>query len=259
MSKGDPIHRAAAEGFAQGADAYTRGRPDYPAEVVGWLRDRLKLGPGATVVELGAGTGKFTPRLLETGAKVVAVEPVAPMLAKLTAAWPQVEARSGSATSIPLADGSADAVVCAQSFHWFATPEALAEIRRVLKPKGRLGLVWNVKDESVDWVARLEWIVIRHEGGAPQYRTGAWRRAFPAPGFGPLHEDRFPHAHTGPPEVVVLDRVRSTSYIAALPSSERAKVEAEVRALIAEVFPDSDQATVPYETAAYWAEAVTSG
>ncbi|WP_165073129.1 class I SAM-dependent methyltransferase [Paludisphaera rhizosphaerae] len=254
MSKEDPIHRAAAEGFAQGAEAYMRGRPDYPAEVVGWLRDRLRLGPEATVVELGAGTGKFTPRLLETGAKVVAVEPVAPMLAKLTAAWPQVEARSGSATSIPLGDESADAVVCAQSFHWFATPEALAEIRRVLKPGGRLGLVWNVKDSRVDWVAKLDRIVERHEGGAPQYRTGAWRRAFPARGFGPLHEDRFPHGHTGPPEVVVLDRVRSTSYIAALPSKERAKVEDEVRALIAEEFPNAERVAVPYETNAFWTE-----
>ena len=106
MTNERPIHRAAAEGFSRAAEAYERGRPGYPPEIVGWLRSRLGLGPAATVVDLGAGTGKFTPYLVETGARVIAVEPVAPMLAKLAAAWPRGEARGGSATSIPLADGA---------------------------------------------------------------------------------------------------------------------------------------------------------
>src|SRR5690606_39572748 len=60
-----------------------------------------------------------------------------------------------SAQTLPLADGALDAVVCAQAFHWFAGREALDEFHRVLRPGGRLGLVWNVRDESVDWVAEL--------------------------------------------------------------------------------------------------------
>lgn len=118
MSTGtDGVHHAAAEGYASLANTYTRGRPDYPPEVAGWLRDQLGLEAGKTVVDLGAGTGKFTPRLIETGAHVIAVEPVAGMLEKLAASFPQVDARPGTADAIPLPDASVDAIVCAQSFH----------------------------------------------------------------------------------------------------------------------------------------------
>ncbi|HKE95520.1 MAG TPA: class I SAM-dependent methyltransferase, partial [Povalibacter sp.] len=146
------IHHAAAEGFSARADMYAKGRPEYPPELEGWLRDTLGLGIGATVVDLGAGTGKFIPRLLATGAAIVAVEPIVAMRAQLAAAFPDVRALSGTAECIPLADESVDVVICAQAFHWFATQAALSEIRRVLKPGGYLGLVWNVRDESVNWV-----------------------------------------------------------------------------------------------------------
>lgn len=253
MNSKGAIHRAAAEGFAKAADDYVRGRPDYPAAVADWLRDPLGAVPGATVVDLGAGTGKFTPYLVGTGARVVAVEPVDAMRARLSAAWPDVDARAGTAESIPLPDALADAVVCAQSFHWFATPTALAEIRRVLKPAGRLGLVWNVRDLGVGWVSRLNRIVNRVESDTPRYQTGAWRIVFPAPEFGPLRERRFPHAHTGPVDDVILNRVRSTSFIAALPPDERAKIEDEVRAFIASEpeLQGKDVVTVPYETVAF--------
>ena len=141
------IH-AAAQGFETGASAYERGRPDYPDEVAGWLTDTLRLGPGKTVLDLGAGTGKFTRYLTATGAAVIAVEPVDGMRAKLVAAMPQVQALAGMAETIPLPDATVDAVVCAQAFHWFASKAALAEMSRVLKPGGRFGLIWNMRDEG---------------------------------------------------------------------------------------------------------------
>jgi SAM-dependent methyltransferase len=252
-----PIHPAAAAGYRVAADDYVRGRPGYPPEIVRWLRDALGLGPGATAVDLGAGTGKFTSYLLATGSRVIAVEPVDEMRGKLSAALPQVEALAGTAESLPLTDGSADAVVCAQSFHWFATPRALAEIRRVLKPGGWLGLVWNRRDPHVGWAARLDQIVHRVDRDSPSYRTGEWRKLFPAPGFGPLQERRFPHNHTGPPEDVILGgRVRSTSFVATRQPEEPARIEDEVRALIASE-PDlagKDTVTVPHETFAFWTE-----
>src|SRR5262249_26246894 len=149
------LHVAAATGFEAGADAYARGRPDYPEALDGWLRDMLGLGSGKAAMDLGAGTGKFTPRLLGTGATVMAVEPVDAMRARLAHDLPEVRALRGPAEAIPADDASFDAIVCAQAFHWFATPTALAEIRRVLKPGGTLGLVWNLRDFSVDWVAAL--------------------------------------------------------------------------------------------------------
>lgn len=252
------IHHAAADGYATTttAETYVRGRPDYPPEIADWLRDQLGLRAGTTVVDLGAGTGKFTPRLIGTGARVIAVEPVAAMLGKLSAALPQVETHAGTADSIPLPDASVDAVVCAQSFHWFSTHAALAEILRVLKPGGKLGLIWNLRDAGVPWVARLDAIVNRVEGDTPRYYTGAWRAAFPHEGFGALNEHHFSIGHTGSPEDVIVNRVRSTSFIAALAADAREKIDSEVRALIAAepLLADKDVVTVPYETAAFYVE-----
>jgi ubiquinone/menaquinone biosynthesis C-methylase UbiE len=251
----DQVHPSAANGYTTAADKYVRGRPDYPPEIAIWLRETLGLQAGTTVVDLGAGTGKFTPRLVATGATVIAVEPVDEMRAKLSSALPKVEARAGTAESVPLPEASVDAVVCAQSFHWFATREALAEIYRVLKPGGRLGLIWNPRDARIGWVARLDAIVNRHEGDTPRYYTGAWRSVFPFPGFGSLDEQHFSQGHTGTPEDVLLNRVRSTSFIAALTPDERAKVENEVRELIATEpeLSGKEELTVPYETAAFCA------
>lgn len=253
-----PIHRAASAGFSAKADDYVRGRPDYPDAIVEWLRDRLGLQSGTTAVDLGAGTGKFTRYLLQTGAHVIAVEPVKEMRAKIVAALPDADAHEGTATSIPLPDGSVDAVTCAQAFHWFATQDALREIHRVLKPHGKLGLIWNIRDESVDWIAALTQIITPYEGDAPRFAKGTWRDAFPFPGFTDLREDRFTHAHIGSPEDVIVNRIRSTSFIAALPPDEEAKVVAKLRALIAATpeLAGKSEVSVPYSTVAYWAEKI---
>ncbi|MGX7708059.1 class I SAM-dependent methyltransferase [Methylobacterium sp. Gmos1] len=254
------LHPAAADGFSAGADTYARGRPDYPAALAIWLRDALRLGPGRRVADLGAGTGKFTAVLAATGAAVTAVEPVDAMRARLAAALPGVTAVAGSAEAMPLADGSLDALVCAQAFHWFSTPAALAEIRRVLRVGGRLGLVWNVRDEAAaPWVAELTAIMNAHEGDAPRFHTGAWRRPFPAQGFGPLHEAAFAHGHAGTPEQVILDRTLSVSFIAALPEGERERVAQGVRELIARTpeLAGRDRVTFPYRTQVYWCERVS--
>jgi SAM-dependent methyltransferase len=170
------IHRAASEGFSREVSSYTRGRPGYPDELLRWLRGQLRLDGDRTVVELGAGTGKFTQLLLQTGAELIAIEPVEAMREKLKRNLPGVKAMAGTAQAIPLKDRVANAVVCAQAFHWFATREALAQIHRVLKPGGYLGLIWNVRDESVDWVAAITEIISPYEGDA---------RAFtPVPGGG---------------------------------------------------------------------------
>ena len=253
------IHHAAADGYGSGADTYVKGRPDYPPEVSIWLRDILGLGPDKTVLDLGAGTGKFTPRLLETGATVIAVEPVPAMLAKLSASLPQVRALAGTATAIPLPDACVDAVVCAQAFHWFASSGALDEILRVLKPGGKLGLVWNLRDASIPWVARLDAIVNQAEGDTPRYYTGAWRQVFPHAGFSALQETHFSQEHTGTPEDVLFNRVRSTSFIAALPPAQRQRIDDEIAGLIAAepALRGQERISVPYRTAAFVAHKVS--
>jgi SAM-dependent methyltransferase len=249
------LHISAREGFQSGAATYERGRPDYPAEIDGWLRGVLGLGAGKRVLDLGAGTGKFTKYLAATGAEVVAVEPVGAMRERLVAAFPAMRILAGQAEAIPLDDASVDAVTCAQAFHWFATPAALGEIVRVLRPGGRLGLIWNVRDESVRWVAELTRIMTPYEkaSGAPRFDSGAWRRAFPFPGLSALVERRFTHGHSGPPEQVVVDRVLSVSFMASLPADERERVAGRVREVIAR-YPElarRTEVTFPYITFAY--------
>ncbi|WP_241168027.1 class I SAM-dependent methyltransferase [Serratia marcescens] len=248
------IHHAAAEGYQANADRYVKGRPDYPPEIAVWLRETIGLHAGMTVIDLGAGTGKFTPRLVETGAQVIAVEPVPQMLEKLSAALPQVKTLAGTAEAIPLPDESVDAVVCAQSFHWFATPQALAEIQRILKPGGKLGLVWNMRDARVGWVRKLNQIVDSHEGDAPRFYTGEWRKFFPFKGFEPLQEQVFMLGHRGAVEDVIYNRVRSTSFIAALPQPQQEQVIERLRQLVAEEeeLRGQDTVTVPYQTKAYF-------
>ena len=247
------MHEAAAKGFAKEALAYARGRPEYPVAVDQWLRDALQLDDTRTVVDLGAGTGKFTRRLLATGANIIAVEPVAEMLAQLTRILPNVAARSGTAESIPVNDAAVDAVVCAQSFHWFSSKAALEEVRRVLKPGGHLGLIWNVRNDAVDWCAAMAAIMAPYQGDAPRYGSGAWRKVFPADGFGPLREEHFRNGHTGHPEQVIVERVLSTSFIAALPRPQQLVVAARLRDLIAmtPALNKREEVTVPYETVVF--------
>ncbi|MBI3690304.1 MAG: class I SAM-dependent methyltransferase, partial [Mycolicibacterium aromaticivorans] len=134
--------------FGSEAAAYERGRPSYPPEAIDWL-----LPPGARdVLDLGAGTGKLTTRLVERGLDVVAVDPLAEMLELLSSALPDTPALLGTAEQIPLPDNSVDAVLVAQAWHWFDPEQAVAEVARVLRPGGRLGLVWNARDERMGWV-----------------------------------------------------------------------------------------------------------
>lgn len=235
-----------------------RGRPGYPAELVGWLRTALALQGGRTALDLGAGTGKLLPVLLATGAAAVAVEPVAAMRRRLAADYPQVRALDGSAHATGLADAAVDAVVCATAFHWFATRAALDEIHRVLKPGGWLGLVWNVRDERVPWVARLGALVNAFGRDMPRQASGDWRQAFPRAGFAPLQPSEFVHEHRCPARLVVRERMLSTSFIAALPDTERAQVAQAVQQFI-----DSEpeltrraEVAAPYRCTAYAAQRI---
>jgi SAM-dependent methyltransferase len=245
------IHEAALQGFSREASTYGRGRPEYPAQLGDWLKDVLRLAPGRTVADVGAGTGKFTKLLLATGARALAIEPVAAMRQQ-AAALPGVEALAGTAQALPLAAQSVDAIVCAQAFHWFARTEVLDEFARVLRPGGLLGLVWNVRDESVDWVAEITRLITPYEGDAPRFYKGTWREVFPHPAFTPLQEARFAHAHVGPASQVIIDRFMSVSFIASQPAPQQARIRADLEHLIATHPALRGRATIsfPYQTVA---------
>ena len=247
------VHTSAQQGFSTQAVTYAQGRPDYPRQLTGWLADTLHLDALSSVIDLGAGTGKFTRLLSTLAPTLIAVEPVAAMGAQLTKLLPDVRLVNGTAESIPLPAASADAVVCAQAFHWFSTETALAEIHRVLKPGGRLGLVWNVRDESVDWVAAITDIITPYEGDTPRFHTGRWREAFTGKYFSEPEMTCFPYSHVGSPQEVIMDRFLSVSFIAALPEASKAVVTAQLQALI-DTHPSlkgRDTVAFPYQTQAY--------
>lgn len=161
-----PVHDAAQTGYSSQAQTYTQGRPTYPEALSSWLRQKLAIDQQTRVLDLGAGTGKFTSLLKPLTDRLVAVEPIEAMRGEFSKSLPDVEVLAGTAQAIPLPALSVDVVLCAQAFHWFADAQALAEIHRVLTPGGRLGLVWNVRDESVDWVAAITRIITPYEGNA---------------------------------------------------------------------------------------------
>ena len=138
--------------FGSQAAAYERGRPSYPPEAVDWLLAPTDTWVARDVLDLGAGTGKLTTRLVERGLTVIAVDPIAEMLEMLRTALPDTPALLGSAEQIPLPDNAVDAVLVAQAWHWFDQERAVAEIARVLRPGGRLGVLWNTRDQRSGWV-----------------------------------------------------------------------------------------------------------
>jgi ubiquinone/menaquinone biosynthesis C-methylase UbiE len=244
------VHHAAARGFDLQADAYERGRPGYPAEAIAFVIETLRIGPGATVVDLAAGTGKLTRELVPTGAGLIAIEPVPGMREVLSRSLPDVRVADGTAESLPLDDASVDGVVVAQAFHWFDGPRALAELARVLRTGGRLAVLFNVRDERDPVQAALERIWEPFRGDTPTHRTGAWQRAFePADPFTPLVHRAFPNEQRVSADQLV-DRVVSVSFIATLDETQRAAVEAEVRTMLA----DEAEVALPYRTDVFWTE-----
>lgn len=231
-NSGNRIHEQAAIGFERAADAYERGRPDYPAAAVDHLVGVLQLAAGVPVAELGAGTGKFTRPLVETGAEIVAVEPVEAMRLKLRELLPGVAVVAGTAEAIPLPDSSVNAVVAAQAFHWFRGDDALAEIHRVLKPGGGLGLIWNARELSAEWLRELTRIIEPYEACVPHYTSLDWMAAFESSRlFSPLQRAKFPYVQTLGVEAT-RDRIASISFIAAMPDSQREGILEQVRQVV---------------------------
>jgi SAM-dependent methyltransferase len=225
------VHRIAAVGFASSADAYERGRPDYPAQAIDCLRERLDLGSESEVVDLAAGTGKLTRALADIGCPVTAVEPVAEMREMIRR---PARALEGTAESIPLDERSADLVTVGQAFHWFDWDVALAEVHRVLRPGGHLALLWNVRLLEDPVQAAVDELLSPYTEKIPRHRDGEWRRPLEESQlFGPLDGESFPNEQTLDADALV-DRVASTSVVGALGPQQRAAVLTRARNLAAD-------------------------
>jgi SAM-dependent methyltransferase len=237
------------EGFADGT-RYQSARPGYPAAAIAYLIDHLEIVANSKVVDVAAGTGLFTRELLPYTSHVVAVEPSRGMRDEFAVQLPAVEVLDGVAESLPLRDGSVDVLTVAQAFHWFEAQAALKEFTRVLVPGGGIGLIWNERDETVEWVDALS-------------RAIQWNVKKPydmATDFSPILE------HGGVVDVEkrlfknaqlvdrtsLHQRVLTTSYIAVLDSSEQRKILDDVDRVVASF---DEPFELPYVTTTYCARA----
>jgi SAM-dependent methyltransferase len=164
-----------AVSFGDDAQGYDANRPGYPAGTVRWLLGE----PSASleVVDLGAGTGLLTGQLVADGHRAIAVDPSLAMLRQLCARVPAPAAR---AEGLPIATETVDAVVAAQAWHWVEQRPGSAEVARVLRPAGVLGLVWYARDHRVDWIAEIDEVTRRPSWAGLTPRVG-----MPAPQLGP--------------------------------------------------------------------------
>ena len=209
-----------AKSFGRVAGEYERGRPGYPPEAIAWLLGDAPL----EALDLGAGTGKLTGALLQAGHRVLAVEPLPEMRAILASTLPGAHALDGTAEMLPLEDGSVDAVTVGAAFHWFDERVARAEIVRVLRPPGVLGLLGNAFDTSVPWVARLREIL----GPPAIQRPGHWPSvADLEEDFGEIEDHQFPHEQRVDP-ASLRDLASSRSSLAIMPRAQREDVLASL-------------------------------
>lgn len=230
--------------FGAAAEDYEAGRPEYPAEAVGWMLE----GTSGAVLDLGAGTGKLTRGLVALGREVVAVDPDAAMLERLSAALPGVATHIGVAEEVPLPGASVGAVVLGQAWHWVDVAQASREVARVLAPGGALGLVWNVRDSRVSWVADLGHAM--HESAAEQLIDDGGPDVG-AP-FGAIEELRLEWSRPMTRDQIEA-MVRSRSYYIAAGAEGRADVDARVASVL-EALPQvasGGAVDLPYITAAF--------
>lgn len=216
--------------FLVASDDYDRTRPGYPVEALRWM-----VGTEARdVVDLGCGPGKLTAALVELGHVAVGVDPSMAMLDGMRAK--SLPAVCGTAEAIPLRDSCVDVVTAATAFHWFDHERAVPEMRRVLRAKGRIALVTNIRDETVPWIKSLSEIIgsesamaatLGGVGGMPaefkaKLEDGGLFRSMEHEVFD------FEQELT---EEALIGLVSTRSYMAILPEDGRARLLADVRTL----------------------------
>lgn len=238
---------------ADAARRYDEARPPWPVSVESFLQSIAPHGSWEIAVDLAAGTGKLTERVMAVSATVIAVEPSATLRAVLAARVPAARVLAGCAEAMPVADCSADLVVAGNAFHWFDPDVAAAEIGRVLRPNGVAAALWHLSEWPA-WFGELSSLLAGYrnpDSDAAEQRaaSGGWRRGLEAR-FGSLdtieictHEHAWSHQ-------AFTDFMGSASYIAALPAPRRDEALGTIRRFLED---EPQPIVVPHRVEATWA------
>jgi SAM-dependent methyltransferase len=240
--------------FSDRVEHYAKYRPGYPPTVLAHLRDRAGLTPASVVADVGSGTGISSVPFLENGNVLYGVEPNAEMrqaAERLLAQYPGFRSIDGTAEATTLLDRSVDLAIAGQAFHWFDPPRAAAEFRRVLRPGGKVALMWNTRkvggSRFLEDYERLlmeygtDYAAVRHD----RLDVGRFEAFF----VGPVERAVFPNAQS-------LDydglegRLLSSSYTPSAGDSRRAPMLRELRRLF-DQHHLAGRVTIEYETEVY--------
>lgn len=265
------FHHAAQTGFTkENINRYEVGRPNYPIKALNYILQLLhnpKPEYAYSLLEIGAGTGKFTTSFLELARQTdwlknceyLALEP-SEFIEKLKSLNLNIDIEKGVAESIPSPDRSMDGVLIAQAFHWMSNEKSLHEIYRVLKKNRPLILIWNGYDTNVDWIKQFQDQIIlpRYPPGTPKYQSGQWEDIFHSNVgkslFSPIQKYHCYNSIQGSLSMIV-NRALSTSVISNQSEEVRKEVEKQIHELIS-THPDTrdiplesqDGFTMKYQT-----------
>eukprot|EP01095_Lingulamoeba_sp_RSL-Kostka_P006057 TRINITY_DN1867_c0_g1_i1.p1 TRINITY_DN1867_c0_g1~~TRINITY_DN1867_c0_g1_i1.p1 ORF type:complete len:275 (+),score=83.44 TRINITY_DN1867_c0_g1_i1:194-1018(+) len=254
------VHKVSEKGFNAQVDVYSKARPSYTKSCsesllknVGVLsydnEGEVVIDNDKKILEIGAGTGKFTEILVNyiKPENYVAVEPSEGMVDKFKEIFGSrnYDIIKSDATSLPFDDESIDVILMAQCFHWFANEDSLKEMHRVLKSNGKLGFIWNLPNEQIEWISNYRATFQQYEfENLPQYRKGLWKNVFDDQSLfsNPVPSKITFEDNITPCSVDMLwEKVLSRSYIASRGEEEQKMIKKDVLNSLGEFFDIEDE------------------
>lgn len=254
METGKELHAAVQYGFSRSADLYDRARSGYPPAVADRLFKNLKLNPNSRVLELAAGTGKFTERLRQATSDLTVVEPMAAMRELLQSRMPDVRVMDAIAEAVPLPAASFDFIFAATAYHWFDPDESYSELHRLLRPGGGVGLIWTTwsSENLPEWYRAIRKLILPFEGTAPRYKHMKWREPFDKNDeFQMLQFERY-DVSRAMTMAEIIDRMLSISYVSALPDLVFHALRREMEEILKEFTLKGHVFKMPEEIHLYW-------
>jgi ubiquinone/menaquinone biosynthesis C-methylase UbiE len=248
------LHPSSRIGFSRSGELYDKSRSNYPDVVASRLFKHLNVKPGDKVLDLAAGTGKWTERLVRHGCEVYAAEPSKAMREKFSERMPSVPVTDALAEALPWGESTFDSVFAATAFHWFDAEAAAREIHRVLKPGGSLGLLWTAWDsESIpEWYRAVRSRIQPFESGTPRYRHMIWRKPFDEMRLFDFLQFESHDNTRAVTSTEIVERMLSISYVAALPDLVFNALKAQLEDILRAYILRGQIFKMPEEIHIYW-------